>query len=164
MHQHTKVCSFTTSTNGVMGKNMFSHIAPWWKKMELDRNSKGVVHIRRWVPWSVERSRRRCHFRTDGLTDAPTDWRKDGLTVNGKTISPQFLGKRGDNQSWWNHEDIIIEKFKQRHNHTENFKQRPRGNGRRGKLLFLRTMNSGCMQRETGSHSIAEQSLHRLLT
>jgi hypothetical protein len=25
-----------------MGKNVFSHFAPWWKKTELDRNSKGV--------------------------------------------------------------------------------------------------------------------------
>jgi hypothetical protein len=55
MHQQTQFCSFTTSTYGVMVKNVFSHIAPWWKKTELDRNSKGVPHISQWVPKTWER-------------------------------------------------------------------------------------------------------------
>jgi hypothetical protein len=32
MHQQTKFCSLTTSTYGVMDKNVFSHFTPWWKK------------------------------------------------------------------------------------------------------------------------------------
>jgi hypothetical protein len=47
-----------------MGKNVFSLIAPWWKKTELG---------------------------TDGRTDV--------ATANGKTISPHFFGKWGDNES-----------------------------------------------------------------
>jgi hypothetical protein len=79
-------CSFTTSTYGVMGKNVFSHIAPWWKKMELDRNSKGVVHISQWVPNTWE-SFNLIHWKEDWpkmitVIDVRCRFRRDGQTHN----------------------------------------------------------------------------------
>jgi hypothetical protein len=70
-----------------MGKNVFSHIAPGGKKrswIEILRVlctliNKYLTH-EKVSTWTVEWSRRRCHFRTHRLTHPPTDgwtdWRR----------------------------------------------------------------------------------------
>jgi hypothetical protein len=92
MHQHTKFCSLTTSTYGVMGKNEFSHISI----RPLVEKDGSWIEIIRVLCTSVNEYL--THEKVSTWSVQRSDWRTHRMTANGKTISPHFFGKWGVNK------------------------------------------------------------------